>query len=625
MSDNYLYSNVSVYNPVTGHTVVFNDDIQCDAFNKESVVDEYVITEADVLAALNNEGNLAPQDIQVSCSGEQGTIIVDSRQNFLNVYASNLISEHYEPFISLSFTMNVSNTIVMGDTCQGIATISNLTKTTVRDITVVCSLSNSTQTFSLAPEEVKQLTYQYVITEDDLYAGMLPVAISANGTSFAETPVSASKQYQYSIGSATTKISLIYTDATTNLAVGEYALGDTITYKATATNNGNVNLYNIAFHDNDTNLDYTHAVLAPGESVAWTFTKTFEQSNVALKLKGTISAQGKNDNAASATVQPLRCYVDYSIIGWAYKVAVDSSTNLKSSVPFSLFNQPNIELYIDWGDGTTDVLTPSMYSSATSTLASVHTYATAGEYTIQIDSSDWSNTYIFSYGTNYTTSGISVADQYACIGYFKSTVIEILNAIPGLKGTNCYSSTTTYGTSTTRFGNPFQSCSKLEIIPNDLFSNMPTTFTNYSYCFSSCTALAEIPEGLFDALTQNTNFQGCFSSCSSITEIPEGLFDHCTKATVFWSCFQGCTSLQTIPEHLFLYNTAANDFDECFRGCSSLTDFTIHISARSISYCSNFVTLKSGTTRTIYVPSGSNTLSKFNSVASSLGLTVIGE
>ena len=625
MADNYAYSNVSIYNPVTGHTISYDNDIKCSVFKENAVVDEYVVTEADVLAALNNGGNLAPQSIQVSCSGDRGTIDIDSSKNFLNVYAENLIADYYDPFVSISCAMSASSKSSVGDVCHFSLTVANLTKTVVNELTFNCSLGNDPQVISLQPEGRTTFTYDHSITEDDLYAKKVVAAASATGTSFAGTPINVSVNNPFTIGSADPKISLVYTDVSTGLSRGEYSYGDEITYKATATNSGNVTLYSIEFHDSNSGSTRTSDSLAPGASVEWTFSKTFQDSNVIEDLTGTISAKNRNNAAASATVQPLKCYVDYSISGWAFKVQVDSSTSNRSSIPFSLFNQPSIELLVDWGDGTSDLIDPSRYEIASSSFASVHQYSSAGEYTIQVDSNDWDNTYIFSYGTSYNTSGTNTSDQYACIGYFKSTVVEILNPIPGLKGTNCYSSSTSYATSTSRIGNPFQSCSKLTSIPEGLFSNLPSTFINFSYCFAGCSSLQEIPAGLFDNFSGASSFQQCFYGCSSLTAIPEGLFDSCTANTVFWSCFQNCSSLQTIPEYLFAYNTVVNDFDECFSGCTSLGSFNLHIGATSITYCSNFVTYKSGTTRNIYVPSGSTTQTKFNSVASSLGLTIIGE
>lgn len=75
----------------------------------------------------------------------------------------------------------------------------------------------------------------------------------------------------------------------------------------------------------------------------------------------------------------------------------------------------------------------------------------------------------------------------------------------------------------------------------------------------------------------------------------------------------------------FTVDTEATDFKWCFSSCSALTDFTLHIGSSLVSSCSTFVTKKAGTTRTVYVPANSTTQTTFNNLASTLGLTVIGE
>ncbi len=179
-------------------------------------------------------------------------------------------------------------------------------------------------------------------------------------------------------------------------------------------------------------------------------------------------------------------------------------------------------------------------------------------------------------------------------------------------------------TAVTTFQSCFQSCSSLQSIPSGLFDSN-TAVISFGGCFSGCSSLASIPSGLFDRNTAVTSFQSCFNGCSSLQSIPSGLFDRNTAVTSFSNCFRNCTSIQSIPSGLFDNNTAVTSFGSCFYGCSSLTDFTLYIGSSLVSSCSSFVTNKSGTTRTIYVPSGSTTQTKFNAVASSLGITVIGE
>ncbi len=93
----------------------------------------------------------------------------------------------------------------------------------------------------------------------------------------------------------------------------------------------------------------------------------------------------------------------------------------------------------------------------------------------------------------------------------------------------------------------------------------------------------------------------------------------------FADVFLYCSKLTRIHSSLFSKLTNIFTFWECFRYCSSLNNFTIHISSPNVSIADFFATKKAGTTRTIYVPSGSTTEITFNSVASNLGLTIIPE
>ena len=197
-----------------------------------------------------------------------------------------------------------------------------------------------------------------------------------------------------------------------------------------------------------------------------------------------------------------------------------------------------------------------------------------------------------------------------CFGECKS-----LASIPAGLFDNC--------TAATNFSFCFDGTS-ITSIPAGLFDNCTAATTFYG-CFGSCSSLITIPSGLFDKNTATTSFYRCFEGCSSLASIPSGLFDKNTKVTTFYGCFSGCTSLQSIPSGLFSKNTAVTTFYNCFNYCSSLNNFTIHIGSSKVSNCEYFVTLKSGTTRKVYVPSGSTTQTKFNNVASSLGLTIIGE
>lgn len=368
---------------------------------------------------------------------------------------------------------------------------------------------------------------------------------------------------------------------------------------------------------------------------------------------------------------------------WQFTVNTEATTSgaKTSSVPISLYNQSDAVVIVDWGDGTSSTLTSSDYSQ-TNTTASVHEYAAPGVYTISVSSAYWAKKYILlGCGTSYSNFNIaSVTNTNSAVYWWRNTLISLDNALPPARGMRRYSSgtstslsTTTgisslfvlctelttifsglfsnistiaftycfYGcsslasipsglfdsnTAVTDFSYCFYGCSSLTSIPSGLFDNN-TAVTSFSYCFRGCSSVASIPSGLFDNNTAVTDFSRCFYGCSHITSIPSGLFDSNTAATNFSYCFRDCSALVTIPSGLFSNNTAVTNFSYCFRDCSSLGSFTIHIGSTKVSSGSavNFVTKKNGVTRTVYVPSGSTTQTTFNSVASSLGLTVIGE
>ncbi len=627
MANEYAYTGVSIYNPTTNRTTNANGSIEPDIFSSTILTETYTITEADVLAALNNNGNLPPQEIQVSCSGDEGTIAVDSSKNVLNVYAPNLIAAYYEPFISMEGEFNYPNSVFppVGQSFIYSWKITNRTKTSISSLTLTSALNGTETPFSLYPNEVKTIDFTHVVTEDDIYSTMITDAGTVTGTSFAGTPIELVKPLVIYAAPLKLEATLTYTDSETGMSRKSCTQGDVVSYTATIQNTGNVPLYNLSFQDAISGQTEAIAKLNVNETKSFNYSAEMESTNVILAINGTLSAEGKPGSNAMATIVsvPLKCYVDYTLIGWAYKVRVDSNTSFKSSIPFSLYNQ-TITLEVDWGDGTSQTLSSSDFPSYSNSLAATHQYSSEGEYTIMVDSSDWSNTYICSYGSSLNSTGTPTDNACANVGYFRATLIEVLNELPaGLKGT-CYYASSKYSFVNEKLGNPFQSCSKLTTIPENLFSNI-TTFTSFSYCFSGCTSLEEIPEGLFNNCSAVTTFRNCFYGCSSLTSIPTGLFNDCTVAATFWSCFQNCSSLASIPSSLFALNAQANDMDELFNGCTSLGDFTLHVGAQSISYCSNFVSVKTGATRIIYVPNGSSTQTKFNSVASTLGLTIIGE
>ena len=276
---------------------------------------------------------------------------------------------------------------------------------------------------------------------------------------------------------------------------------------------------------------------------------------------------------------------------WEITVNTEATTSgaKTTGIPINLYSQPGITMKVDWGDGTESVLTSASYSSASDSAPSVHEYATAGTYIVQMKSTKWKDAYIEVLGHTYT--GV-----LSHIAGFRSTLVEV-GQLPRCKGVLYRASSTSspfrdihrfrycfYGCSNLTsipaglfdnnpavmdFNSCFQGCSNLTSIPNGLFDNNPKV-TNFSSCFYRCFNLTSIPNGLFDNNPAVKDFESCFSGCSSLTSIPAGLFDNNPKVTNFSSCFSECSNITSIPNGLFDNNPAVTNFSFCFLACSNL-------------------------------------------------------
>ena len=588
----YSYRNLTIYNPVTGHTVSAPlESIDENPFKKIIVEDTYTVTEEDVLAAIANGKNFDAQEVSVSCDGDQGTILVDWANNFLNVYKENIASE-YEPFLDLTIARN-SSSFSDNVSIQYSAQIKNNTGSIVRNASVSSSLTNSTVQVTLQPLEIKNVAFQYVPDETEMETGSLTDTIEVAGTSFLNTEIALRKTATFTAAPANPKLLLVYTNEN-NVSVDEYTVGDTAAYTFTATNAGNITLHNILVHDNVSDEDFTVDFLRPNESRSWVRTHLLQTTEVIERISGSISGTTAGGTEADVEVIELQCYVDIAM-GWLIKVQVDSSTSYRSAVPFNLSTQDGIELTVEWGDGTTTTHVASQYDPRNST-ASWHTYSEAGTYTIKIISNDWENTYI---GGDVSNSGQSSDNRSGYIYFYRQTLVEVLNPIPPIKGAKYLNGVdfSVFSTYTGRIPNLFYFCRKLRRVPASLFKNLASC-TTFDRVFNGCYALTSIPEHLLDPLVNLTSLSSAFSNCTGLTSIPVEVFKYNVNVTSFSSCFYGCTGLTSIPEDIFKYNTAATSFYYCFSGCTGLTSiseniFKYNTEATSFSYCFNNTTMTS--------------------------------
>ena len=277
---------------------------------------------------------------------------------------------------------------------------------------------------------------------------------------------------------------------------------------------------------------------------------------------------------------------------------------------------------IEWGDGTT-----SNYNNLNGYTGfderkrgyTVHTYASAGYYTIRMvgDLRDWStvqrgrisdyNDTLISIDTPFPAT---MSDRKIFFGCLRGS--RNLVSLPSGLFSRCNAQD---------LQNMCRQCQSLTSIPGDLLrgasnvTNMILTFAqtplqeippslfawspnveDISSIFSDCPYITEIPTGLFDTLAhlrilylafvrtsiteipaglffnnpEVTSFEGTFGGLH-ITEIPPGLFDNCPNVTTFAGVFSGAR-ITDIPAGLFANNTEVTTFETAFSGCENLTD-----------------------------------------------------
>ena len=301
---------------------------------------------------------------------------------------------------------------------------------------------------------------------------------------------------------------------------------------------------------------------------------------------------------------------------YVWKIKIKAS---EAAIPFNLYGQDNITLFVNWGDGTSSTITSSGYASDpfdNYDAPSFHTYSSNDEYIISISSNDWKNTYIL-------TAFEDIDQPDPIYGSYQSHLVEVVNALPKVKGTNRpnYGNYSELITQENKFDYLFEGCTNLVKIPSDLFAKNESV-TSFKLCFFDCYKLAFIPSNLFEKNTECTTFSECFSHCRALQYVPNVLFKHNTKANDFSSCFNGCYNITTVFPNLFYYNTLLTNLNYCFEGCSNLTKFNLCIQSPNIQWASNFVPYASNDERIVSVPANSTTYTTLSSMASSRGIIV---
>jgi len=215
-----------------------------------------------------------------------------------------------------------------------------------------------------------------------------------------------------------------------------------------------------------------------------------------------------------------------------FKIQVTTTSNGQIfTLPLVGFGSFATDIQVDWGDGIINVITSPTDSNR------IHTYVTAGVYTI-----------------------------------------EIIGQMPGFKVNN-NAGIRSLITGIIDFGRvglrtlDFNGCTNITSIPASGTMEAGYNGLNNVISFAGFmrgTGITSIPADIFDFSTSTTTFSDIFSF-TSVTAIPSGLFDSSVNANSFASAFNSCTLLNTYPINLFASSPNVINFSSTFRNCLSLT------------------------------------------------------
>ena len=175
--------------------------------------------------------------------------------------------------------------------------------------------------------------------------------------------------------------------------------------------------------------------------------------------------------------KPIRVSGKFQMVPtWRLEI---ETTGASQAYSFNIASGSNIDLKVDWGDGTVETITTTGIKS--------HTYADAGTYYMHIRGS----------GTGLSIRQDSTSD-YANAQKVKST-----SAIRGIQGI-------------VNFRDTFRNTA-ITSIPADLFRyNTLVSTLGFSATFRSCSGLEVAPDGLFKYNTAADSWQGCFQNCTKL-------------------------------------------------------------------------------------------------------------
>ena len=241
------------------------------------------------------------------------------------------------------------------------------------------------------------------------------------------------------------------------------------------------------------------------------------------------------------------------VFPFVFKITT-TTANTVFTTPLVDYTGLTPSVIINWGDGGAN---SPLITSSTSTNR-IHTYTTAGTYTITI------NGFMPGFKVNNNSTIRSLITELVQWGIVGLRTIDFygcnnLTAIPGSASLSAVGGYT--GLDEVVAFTSFMRGTKITSIPSDIFDYSPnaTTFTD---CFSSITTLSSVPSGLFDNVPNASTFANAFLGCSALTSIPSTIFDQNINVLSFAGTFRNCLALTNVLQ--FTFNTAVTVFTNVY-------------------------------------------------------------
>ena len=200
-------------------------------------------------------------------------------------------------------------TYALGEEITYEITVENTGNLTVSDITVTDELTGNVgndawKIDSLAPgEKSTPFEAKYTVTEDDILAGEVANEATAAGTTKNNDNPEATDKITDQTVEANGHLTVTKETTSTPANGKTYALGETIAYKVTVTNDGNLTITDITVTDELTNDEWSINSLAPGKSESFDATYTVTEDDIkAGKVVNVATAEGTSPDTEKPDV-----------------------------------------------------------------------------------------------------------------------------------------------------------------------------------------------------------------------------------------------------------------------------------------------------------------------------------